>query len=64
MKPEAKAVFRKARPIAFAATVPFEEEIHRQHHIGVFTPVSYSDYAAPIVQPRKKPVKFESVETT
>lgn len=54
LKPDAKAIFRRARPIAFAAAPKVEEEIHRQQHMGVFTPISYSDYAAPIVAAQKK----------
>ena len=54
LKQGAQKVFRKARPVAFAAMATIEEEISRQLHLGVFTPISFSDFAAPIVTVKKK----------
>ncbi|XP_011684291.1 PREDICTED: uncharacterized protein K02A2.6-like [Wasmannia auropunctata] len=54
LKPNAKKIFRKARPVPFAAAAAIEEEIKRQQHLGVFTPISYSEFAAPIVAVKRK----------
>lgn len=54
LKKDAPKVFRKARPVPFAAASAIEDEIMRQQHLGVFTPVQYADFAAPIVAVKKK----------
>ncbi|XP_011696621.1 PREDICTED: uncharacterized protein K02A2.6-like [Wasmannia auropunctata] len=54
LKPGAKKVFRKARPVLYAAAPAIEAEIERQQHFGVFTPVSFFDFATPIVAVKKK----------
>lgn len=53
LKPDTKPIFRKARPVAFAAQEPIEAELKRLQLMGVITPIDYSDYAAPIVVVRK-----------
>lgn len=50
----AKPIFRKARSVPFAAMPEIEAEIERQIHLGVYTPIKYSDFAAPIVAVKKK----------
>lgn len=54
LKPDARKIFRKSRPVPFAAGPAIEEEILRQQHLGVFTPTTYAEFAAPIVAVRKK----------
>ena len=54
LKPNAKPIFRNARPVAFAAAEPIENELKRLQHLGVITPVRHSEYAAPIVAVKKK----------
>ncbi|RLU20774.1 hypothetical protein DMN91_007388 [Ooceraea biroi] len=54
LKPGAKPVFRKQRSVPFAAIPFIENELHRLQHLGVITPVEYSDFAAPIVAVKKK----------
>lgn len=53
LKHDARPIFRKARPVPFAAGPAIEEEILRQQHLGVFTPVTYAEFAAPIVAVKK-----------
>lgn len=38
----------------FAAAPLIEEELQRLQHLGVITPVEYSEFAAPIVAVKKK----------
>lgn len=52
--PESKRIFRKSRPVPFAACAAIEEEILRLQHLGIFTPVSYAEFAAPIVVVKRK----------
>ncbi|XP_011859279.1 PREDICTED: uncharacterized protein K02A2.6-like, partial [Vollenhovia emeryi] len=54
LKENATPVFRKARAVPFAAQKLVEEEIIRQQQLGILTPVSYSDFAAPVVVVKKK----------
>lgn len=53
LKAASKPVFRKARNVPIGAEKDVEAEIKRQQEMGVFTPVAYSDFAAPIVVVRK-----------
>lgn len=52
LKPDAKPVFRPKRPVAYDATPLVEAELDRLLELGV-SPVSYSDWAAPIVTIKK-----------
>lgn len=54
LKSDARPVFRKARSAPFAAMPAIEAELERQLHEGVYSPVEYSDFAAPIVVVKKK----------
>ncbi|CAR98767.1 Protein CBG27228 [Caenorhabditis briggsae] len=54
LKPNAQPVFRKARPVPFAAVSTVSEEIERLQKAGVISPVDHSDWAAPIVLVKKK----------
>ncbi|XP_055585432.1 uncharacterized protein K02A2.6-like [Uranotaenia lowii] len=53
VKPGAKPVFRQKRPVPYASTAKIEEELERLQHLGIITPVSYAEWAAPIVTVRK-----------
>ncbi|CAO4386706.1 unnamed protein product [Caenorhabditis nigoni] len=54
LKPDAKPVFRKARPVPFAALPTVSEELDRLQQAGVISPVEHSEWAAPIVLVKKK----------
>lgn len=54
LKGDSKPIFRKARSAPFAAMPLIEEEILKQRRQNVYSPVEYSDYAAPIVVVKKK----------
>ena len=54
LKPDSKPVFRRKRPVPFAAVEPIEKELKRLQLQGVIEPVSYSQYAAPLVVVKKK----------
>lgn len=54
LKPGSKPIFRKARPVPFAAAEPIETELKRLQLLGVITPVKNSAYAAPIVAVKKR----------
>ncbi|XP_037036075.1 uncharacterized protein K02A2.6-like [Bradysia coprophila] len=53
VKPDAKPIFRPKRPVAYAAVPVVEAELDRLQHLGVISPVSYSEWAAPIVTTKK-----------
>lgn len=54
LKESAKPIFRKARNVPFAAIKLVEAEIKRQEQLGIYSPVAYSEFAAPIVVVKKK----------
>lgn len=54
LKDDAKPVFFKARPIAFALRDKIDKEIERLLDLGVLKPVQHSDYASPIVPVLKR----------
>jgi transposase InsO family protein len=54
LKEGSKAIFRKKRPVPFAAAKPIEEELKRLQLMNVISPIDYSEYAAPIVVVKKK----------
>lgn len=54
MKENAKPIFFKARPMAFALRDKVDAEIDRLVKLDVLEPVEYSEYASPIVPVLKK----------
>ncbi|EFO94687.1 hypothetical protein CRE_08564 [Caenorhabditis remanei] len=54
LKPDAKPVFRKARPVPYATLSAVSEELDRLTLQGVLTPVDHSSWAAPTVTVKKK----------
>lgn len=54
LKDDAKPVFHKARPVAFAKREKVNEAIDKMVSEGVLEPVKYSAFASPIVAPWKK----------
>ncbi|XP_039450654.1 uncharacterized protein K02A2.6-like [Culex pipiens pallens] len=53
LKPDAKPVFRQKRPVAYSMEAIVEDELQRLQDLGIITPVTYADWAAPIVVVRK-----------
>ncbi|EFO85571.1 hypothetical protein CRE_29108 [Caenorhabditis remanei] len=53
-KPDAQPVFRKARPVPYAALTTVSDELDRLQQAGVISPVDHSEWAAPIVLVKKK----------
>ena len=49
VKPGAKPVFVRPRPVPFALREPLEKELDRLEEAGVIEKVAHSDWAAPIV---------------
>lgn len=49
LKPNSKPVFMKSRPVAFALKDKIDKELDKLVTVGVIEPVTYSDYASPIV---------------
>ena len=54
LKEGASPVFRKSRPVPYASLPKLEGELSRLVENGVITPVSYSEFAAPVVVVKKK----------
>ncbi|PIO71540.1 reverse transcriptase [Teladorsagia circumcincta] len=54
LKPNAKPVFQKARPVPYAAVQKISTGIDRLVSTQVLTPIDHSDWAAPIVAVQKK----------
>lgn len=54
LKDNAKPVFHKARPVPFALKEKLDAEIDRMLQLGIIEPVSYSEYASPIVPVLKR----------
>ena len=53
LKPGTKPIYRRARPVPFAAADAVENELKRLQLLGVITPIDYSEFAAPIVVVKK-----------
>lgn len=53
LKPDARGVLRRARPVPFAAQEPIEAELKRLQLMGVITPIDFSEFTAPIVVVKK-----------
>ncbi|XP_055633379.1 uncharacterized protein K02A2.6-like [Toxorhynchites rutilus septentrionalis] len=49
LKEGAQPVFRPKRPVSYGMEVVVEDELKRLEHLGIITPVTYADWAAPIV---------------
>ncbi|XP_011859382.1 PREDICTED: uncharacterized protein K02A2.6-like [Vollenhovia emeryi] len=54
LKVGAQPVFRKKRPVPFAAAAQIESELKRLQLLGVIEPVTTSEYAAPLVAVKKR----------
>ena len=54
LQEEAGPVFRKSRPVPYASIPKLEKELDRLVDMGVLSPVTHSDFAAPIVIVKKK----------
>ncbi|XP_037929798.1 uncharacterized protein K02A2.6-like, partial [Teleopsis dalmanni] len=54
LKEGARPVYRNARPVPYAAAPIVSAELERLQHLGVISPIEYSQSAAPIVVVRKK----------
>lgn len=54
LKPDAKPVFFKSRPVPFAIRDKVNNELDRLVTLGILKPVSYSEYASPIVPVLKR----------
>ncbi|XP_050358337.1 uncharacterized protein K02A2.6-like [Nymphalis io] len=54
LRPDAKPVFMRARPLAYALREPVERALDQLVRDGVITPVTTSDWATPIVPVMKK----------
>lgn len=54
LKPDAKPIFRKARPVPYATLPAVSDELDRLTTQGVLEPVDHSSWAAPIVIVKKK----------
>lgn len=53
LKPDSQPIFRAKRPVAYASQQAVVDELHRLQQLGVITPVTHSEWAAPIVVARK-----------
>lgn len=54
LRPDARPVFMRARPLAYALREPVERALDQLVRDGVITPVNTSDWATPIVPVMKK----------
>lgn len=54
LKPGAVPIFRNARPVPQAARQAIAVELERLQHLGIITPIKFSQWAAPIVVVKKK----------
>uniref|UniRef100_A0A914ICB8 Reverse transcriptase n=1 Tax=Globodera rostochiensis TaxID=31243 RepID=A0A914ICB8_GLORO len=53
LKPDAKAVFRRARPVPYSALQIVNGELDRLEKMNIITPVEHTDWAAPILVVKK-----------
>ena len=53
LKPNATPVFRRARPVPYAARAEVESELDRLIDLGVIKPIEHTNWAAPIVMLKK-----------
>jgi hypothetical protein len=53
LKPGAQPAFRPKRPVSYNMEAVVEDELKRLEDLGIITPVTYADWAAPIVVVRK-----------
>lgn len=54
VRPDARPVFLRARPLAYALCEPVERALDQLVRDGIITPVETSDWATPIVPVVKK----------
>ena len=64
VKPEARPIFKKPRPVPFTIKASIDKELDELEANGVISKVFHSDWAAPIVPVPKKMAVSEYVETT
>ncbi|XP_053698900.1 uncharacterized protein K02A2.6-like [Sabethes cyaneus] len=53
LKPNAQPVFKPKRPVAYSVRSLVEDELGRLESLGIITPVTYADWATPIVVVRR-----------
>ncbi|XP_065075015.1 uncharacterized protein K02A2.6-like [Ochlerotatus camptorhynchus] len=53
LKSDAQPVFKPKRPVSYNMEAVVEDELKRLEDLGIITPVTYGDWAAPIVVVRK-----------
>ncbi|XP_053698979.1 uncharacterized protein K02A2.6-like [Sabethes cyaneus] len=53
LKPNAQPVFKPKRPVAYSVRSLVEEKLGRLESLGIITPVTYADWATPIVVVRR-----------
>jgi transposase InsO family protein len=53
LKPNSQPIFRAKRPVAYASQQAVVDELNRLQQLGVISPVTHSEWAAPIVVTRK-----------
>ena len=53
LKPSTKPIFRPKRPVPYAALPPEDRELKRPEEMKVTTPLTYSQWAGPIVAVKK-----------
>ncbi|XP_062538009.1 uncharacterized protein K02A2.6-like [Armigeres subalbatus] len=53
LKPDAQPIFKPKRPVSYNMEAIVEDELKRLEDSGIITPVTYADWAAPIVVVRK-----------
>lgn len=54
LKPDAKPIFIKARPVPYALKDKINKELDRLLSLGILKPVEHSEYASPVVPVLKK----------
>ncbi|XP_055543306.1 uncharacterized protein K02A2.6-like [Wyeomyia smithii] len=53
LKPDTQLVFKPKRPVAYSVEALVKEELRRLEGLGIITPITYADWAAPIVVVRR-----------
>ncbi|XP_055527429.1 uncharacterized protein K02A2.6-like [Wyeomyia smithii] len=53
LKENARPVFKPKRPVSYSMETVIEGELQRLEDLGIITPITYADWAAPIVVVRK-----------
>uniref|UniRef100_A0A5S6QNW5 Reverse transcriptase domain-containing protein n=1 Tax=Trichuris muris TaxID=70415 RepID=A0A5S6QNW5_TRIMR len=53
LRPDAQPVFKRKRPVPYAALSLVEQELDRLEQLGIISKIDYSNWAAPIVAVKK-----------